>query len=103
MSKRFRVFATCDIGDAAIELLRQKGYEVEVYAHPEPPPKSLIVEKVKTGVDGLITTLRDRIDAEIFEAGKGRLKVVAQFAVGFDNIDRADADRYKIPFTNRCV
>jgi len=100
MSKRFRVFATCDIGDAAIKVLRQKGYEVEVYAHPEPPPKSLIVEKVKTGVDGLITTLRDRIDAEIFEAGKGTLKVVAQFAVGFDNIDRADADRYKIPFTN---
>jgi glyoxylate reductase len=51
-------------------------------------------------VDGLITTLRDRIDAEIFEAGKGTLKVVAQFAVGFDNINRADANRYKVPFTN---
>ena len=100
MSKRFRVFATCDIGDAAIELLRKKGYEVEVYPHPEPPPKSLIVEKAKAGVDGLITTLRDRIDAEIFEAGKGTLKVVAQFAVGFDNINRADANRYKVPFTN---
>ncbi len=100
MSKRFRVFATCDIGDAAIELLRKTGYEVEVYAHPEPPPKSLIVEKAKAGVDGLITTLRDRIDAEIFEAGKGTLKVVAQFAVGFDNINRADANRYKVPFTN---
>src|SRR6202008_2810311 len=31
---------------------------------------------------------------------KGHLQVVAQFAVGFDNINRADANRYKIPFTN---
>ena len=44
--------------------------------------------------------MRDKIDAEIFEAGKGTLKVVAQYAVGFDNINRADANRYKIPFTN---
>jgi len=99
MTTTFRVFATCDIGDA-INLLRSKGYDVEVYPHPEAPPKSLILEKLRSGADGLITTLRDQIDAEIFEAGKGRLKVVAQFAVGFDNINRADANRYKIPFTN---
>src|SRR3954468_20228661 len=99
MAKTFRVFATCDIGDA-IDLLRQKGYEVEIYPKPEAPPKSLIIEKVKSGIDGRITTLRDAIDAEVFEAGKGRLKVVAQIAVGFDNINRADAHRYKIPFTH---
>jgi len=99
MDKKFRVFATCDIGEA-IDLLRKRGYEVEVYPQPEAPPKSLILEKVKSGVDGLITTLRDPIDAEVFEAGKGKLKVVAQIAVGFDNINRADANRYKIPFTH---
>ena len=99
MDKKFRVFATCDIGPA-IDVLRQRGYEVEVYPHPEAPPKGLILEKVKSGIDGLITTLRDQIDAEVFEAGKGKLKVVAQIAVGFDNINRADANRYKIPFTH---
>ncbi len=99
MSKKFRVFATCDIGPS-IDLLRQRGYEVEVYSPPEAPPKTLIVDKVKSGIDGLITTLRDPIDAEIFEAGKKSLKVVAQIAVGFDNINRADANRYKIPFTH---
>jgi len=99
MTAKFRVFATCDIGES-IELLRKRGYDVEVYPNPEAPPKSLIIEKVKSGVDGLITTLRDKIDAEIFEAGKGHLKVVAQIAVGFDNINRADANRYKIPFTH---
>ena len=99
MSHRLRVFATCDIGDA-LNLLRNRGYRVEVYPSPEAPAKSLIIEKVKSGVDGLITTLRDPIDDEIFAAGNGTLKVVAQFAVGFDNINRTDANRYKIPFTH---
>ena len=99
MPKKFRIFATCDIGEA-INLLRERGNEVEVYSHPEAPPKSLIIDKVKSGIDGLITTLRDPIDAEVFQAGKGTLKVVSQFAVGFDNINRADANRYKIPFTH---
>src|ERR1700727_3277561 len=99
MSKKFRVFATCDIGDA-IDLLRKRDYEVEVYPEPEAPPKRLIIDKVRSGIDGLITTLRDPIDAEVFEAGKSSLKVVAQLAVGVDNINRADANRYKIPFTH---
>ncbi len=98
--KSFRVFATCDIGQPALEILRQRGYHLEVYPHADPPPKSLIVEKVKSGVDGLITTLRDKIDDEVFAAGNGHLKVVAQLAVGFDNINRADANAHKVPFTN---
>jgi glyoxylate reductase len=99
MANNFRVFATCDIGPA-LNILRERGYELEVYSDPKAPPKSLILEKVHSGIDGLITTLRDEIDAEVFEAGKGSLRVVAQFAVGFDNINRADANRYKVPFTN---
>ncbi len=99
MNKPFRIFATCDIGDA-IDLLRTRGYEVEVYPQPEAPPKDMIVERVRSGIDGLITTLRDPIDAEIFEAGKHSLKVVSQISVGFDNINRADANRYRIPFTH---
>jgi glyoxylate reductase len=99
MTNNFRVFATADLGPS-LDLLRRRGYEVEVYSDPKAPPKSLIIDKLKSGIDGLITTLRDPIDAEIFEAGKGRLKVIAQIAVGFDNINRADANRYKIPFTH---
>src|SRR5690349_22932023 len=100
MAEKKRIFATSRIGDAAENRLREHGYDLEVFQGPEAPPKSLIIEKVKSGIDALITTLRDRIDAEIFEAGKGTLKVVAQIAVGFDNINRADANKCKIPFTN---
>jgi glyoxylate reductase len=98
--KRFRVFATSGIGDLAETRLRERGYELEVFQGPEAPPKKLIIEKVKSGIDALITTLRDPIDAKVFQAGKGTLKVVAQIAVGFDNINRTDANKYKIPFTN---
>src|SRR6516165_4072109 len=95
-----RIFATSRIGDAAENRLRERGYELEVFQGPEAPSRKLIIEKVARGIDALITTLRDRIDAEVFEAGEGTLKVVAQIAVGFDNINRVDANKYKIPFTN---
>ena len=98
--KKFRVFATSRIGDPAENKLRERGYDLEVYQGPEAPPKKLIIEKVKSGIDALITTLRDQIDAEVFAAGDGTLKVVAQIAVGFDNINRADANKYRVPFTH---
>lgn len=96
-----RVFATADIGAAALDRLRAAGYEVEVYPRLDAPPYELILARVQAGIAGLITTLRDRIDEGIFAAGAAAgLKVVAQDAVGFDNIDRAAANRHRIPFTH---
>jgi len=95
-----RIFSTADIGQAALDRLRARGYEVEVYPEIEPPPADLIIDKLRGGVQVLITTLRDRIDDEVFAAGGQTLKLVAQCAVGFDNIDRAAANRHRIPFTN---
>jgi glyoxylate reductase len=101
MGERFRIFATTDIGGRALDRLREKGWDVEVYDHLPAPPRKLILEKVRSGVDALITTLRDRIDEEVFSAGGAAgLRVVAQDAVGFDNIDRESANRHRIPFTN---
>ena len=97
----FRIFSTTDIGQEALQRLRDKGWNLEVYDHVEPPPRALILEKVKSGIDALITTLRDKIDEEVFAAGRpAGLKVVAQDAVGFDNIDRASANKHQIPFSN---
>jgi len=101
MTETIRVFATCDIGQPALDRLREKGYLVEVYPEPLPPPKALVVEKARSGIRALITTLRDTIDEEVFAAGAAAgLKVVAQIAVGVDNIDRAAANRHKIPCTH---
>lgn len=98
--QRVSVFATADIGEAALDRLRERGYVVEVYPGTEAPAKQLIVEKVRSGIDALITTLRDPIDEDVLSAGAGTLKVVAQIAVGVDNIDRVAANRYRIPFAN---
>jgi glyoxylate reductase len=99
-TERARIFATADIGLDAIGLLRGRGYDVEVYPETAAPPKSLIIEKVRGGAAALITTLRDSIDEEVLRAGKDTLRIVAQYAVGFDNVDRAAANRYRIPFSN---
>jgi len=95
-----RVFVTADIGAEAVSRLTDHGYEIEIHSGLEPPPRSLILEKVRSGIDALITTLRDQIDEEVLAAGAGHLKVVAQVAVGLDNIDRAAASRHRIPLTN---
>lgn len=100
MAERFRIFATADIGSEALELLRHQGYAVVVYPHPDAPPHADLVAALRTGFDGLITTLRDRVDEAVFAAGAPRLKVVAQDAVGVDNIDRAAANRHGVPFTH---
>src|SRR4030088_3409764 len=96
MTDKKRIFATSRIGDPAENRLRERGYELEVFEGPEAPRKKLIIEKVKSGIDALITTLRDPIDAEIFEAGKGTLKIVAQIAVGFASLTLADSDKSKV-------
>jgi len=101
MSATLRVYATSDIGREALDRLRERGFEVEVYPEVQPPPKSLVLERVRSGIAALVTTLRDPIDEEILAAGAASgLRVVSQIAVGVDNIDRAAANRFRIPFTH---
>jgi glyoxylate reductase len=98
---RPRIFATCDIGEAALTLLREKGWQVDVYPHPEAPPQKVLLDALREGVDVLITTLRDRLDEEVLSVGAAKgLRLIAQDAVGVDNIDRATANRLGIPFTH---
>jgi glyoxylate reductase len=101
MTEPLRIYATCDIGREALDRLRAKGWDVEVHPEPQPPPRELLLAKVRSGIAALLTTLRDRIDEEVLAAGKaGGLRVVSQLAVGVDNIDRAAANRHRIPFTH---
>jgi lactate dehydrogenase-like 2-hydroxyacid dehydrogenase len=96
-----RIFVTCDIGKEALDRLRERGWDVEVYDQVQPPPKALVLEKVRSGIAALVTTLRDPIDEEVFAAGRrAGLRVVSQIAVGVDNIDRAAANRHRIPYTH---
>jgi glyoxylate reductase len=93
----FKVYVTRKIPREGLDLL--EGYaEVKVWEGELPPPRDVLLEEVQA-VDGLLCLLTDRIDKDIFTAAKN-LKVVSNYAVGFDNIDLAEASRRGIVVTN---
>jgi glyoxylate reductase len=52
------------------------------------------------GADGVVCLLTDRIDEAVIEAGRGRLRVVGNVAVGYDNVDVAAATRAGVAVCN---
>lgn len=95
---RAKVFVTRKLFDEAISLIEEYA-DVEVYeSEEEPAPYDLILEKVRD-IDGLLCLLTDKIDARIIEAGE-RLKVISNYAVGYDNIDVEVATKRGIYVTN---
>jgi len=81
---RPRVFATRIIPEEGLGLVRAAA-NLEVWQHPLPPPKDEIIKAVRD-CDGLLSLLTDRIDAKVMDSA-GRLRVISNYAVGFDNID----------------
>ena len=63
--------------------------EAEVWEGELPPPRDTLLEKVRD-VEGLVSLLTDKVDAELMNRAPN-LKVVSNYAVGFDNIDVAEA------------
>ena len=71
---------------------------VIVWPHDEPPPHDELVRRA-ADADALLTMLTDSIDDAVLDAGK-RLRIVAQMAVGYDNVDVAAATECGILVTN---
>ena len=80
-----RVVVTGRVPDAAIEKLRA-AHEVEMWPDPEPIDREELLRRV-AGADAVVSLLTERIDAELLDAAGPQLKVVANVAVGYDNID----------------
>lgn len=93
---RERVFATCDIGGSALSELEAAGYSLETWPEVTPPSKEALAQRVDSGISALITTLKDPIDRELLRKGQGTLRIVAQDAVGLDNVDVASATEFGI-------
>ena len=85
-----RVFLTRSLPFAAVERLTAH-HEVDVWGDALPPPPEELRRRA-ADADALLTLLTDRVDAELFDAAP-KLKVVANLAVGSDNIDLAEAAR----------
>ena len=79
-----RVFVTRVIPDAGLEKVKFH-CDAEIWPDLIPPPYAVLMEKA-AGVEGLLATLNDRIDAELLRKASG-MRVVSNFAVGFNNID----------------
>jgi lactate dehydrogenase-like 2-hydroxyacid dehydrogenase len=98
VSERPRVLVTREIPEAGLRLLREVAY-TDVWDRPTPPPRDELLRRV-AGAEGLLALLTDRVDDELLDAAGPGLRVVANLAVGYDNIDLAACARRGIPVGN---
>ncbi|MDQ0821489.1 glyoxylate reductase [Arthrobacter sp. V4I6] len=80
-----RVVVTGRVPETALEKLRTE-HEVEAWEGPESIGREELLRRV-AGADAVVSLLTERIDAELLDAAGPQLKVVANVAVGYDNID----------------
>jgi glyoxylate reductase len=97
MAGKPTVYITRELPGDAVERLRQ-ATSVRVWVEELPPPRDVLLREA-AAADGLLALLTDRVDGELMDAAP-RLRVVSNVAVGFDNIDVAEATRRAILVTN---
>lgn len=93
-----KVFVTRVIPEKGLEIIREY-CEVDVWESDLPPTRIELLQHVR-GVDGLVCLLTDTIDEEVMEEAGPQLKVISNYAVGFDNIDVPAATTRNIPVGN---
>ena len=93
-----KVFVTRIIPDKGLEMIRDF-CEVDLWQEELPPSHEELLKRVQ-GVEGILSLLTDKIDAELMDAAGKQLKVISNHAVGFDNIDLQSATDRKIPVGN---
>lgn len=93
-----KIFITRDIPDLAINYLRKKGFHVKVYKSETAIPREKLLKEV-VNVDALISLLTDTIDPDLINKMK-KCKIVANYAVGYNNIDVGYAKKKNIVVTN---
>ena len=93
-----RVFVARVLPDDGLEAIRG-ACDMDLWDGDLPPPRDELLRRV-AGCDGVLTLLTDRVDDEFLDAAGPQLKVVSNYAVGFDNIDVAACARRGIPVGN---
>jgi glyoxylate reductase len=92
-----RVFVTFPLPASAASALRRVA-RVETYRGPQPVPRAALLAGVRSA-DGLLCLLTERIDAALLSAAP-RLRAVANYAVGYNNVDLDAADARGVVVTN---
>ena len=96
--KKARVYVTREIPQQNIDELR-KHFTVEVNAEDRALTKTELKEKAK-GQDAIVSLITDTIDGELLDAAGPQLKIVANYAVGFNNFDVAAGTQRGVILTN---
>jgi len=94
-----KIFVTRKIPGEYLERLTAAGYDVGVSIFDRPLLQEELLIKV-ADCDGIISLLTDRIDEDLMDTAGPQLKVIANYAVGFDNIDVRAATHRGIVVTN---
>ena len=94
----WKVFVSRRIPEPSIRYLKDAGLEVEVYAKDQAVPRNELLEMIPL-YDALLSVLTEQVDEELLEKA-GRLKIVANYAVGYNNIDIAACTQRGIAVTN---
>jgi glyoxylate reductase len=97
MGAQPRVFVTRELPGGALERLARE-HDVEVWPERLPPPRSELLARAP-GLEGLLSLLTDRVDAELIEAAP-ELRAISNYAVGVDNVDVDAAAARGIPVGN---
>src|SRR6186713_2453182 len=95
---RPRVFVSRIIPDEGLAAIRA-ACQIDLWEDALPPPREELLRRV-AGCDGVLTLLTDRVDDEFLDAAGKKLRVVSNYAVGFDNIDVAACARRGIHVGN---
>jgi glyoxylate reductase len=88
MGENPKVYVTRIIPEAGLAMVRDF-CETEVWEEDIPVPREILLEKVRDKV-GLLPLLTERVDAELMDAAPG-LRIISNYAVGYDNVDVAEA------------
>lgn len=98
MADRLRVFVARIIPEDGLRQITG-ATDADVWQDELPPPRDELLRRV-AGCDGVLTLLTDRVDAEFLDAAGPQLRVVSNYAVGFDNVDVAECTRRGVPVGN---
>ncbi len=92
---RPKIFVTRRIPEEGLRLL-EAACTVDLWPEDRPPSREVLLARVR-GVEGILSMLTDRIDAAVMDAAGPQLKVISNYAVGYDNIDIPAATARGIP------
>jgi glyoxylate reductase len=97
MNDRPKVLVTRMLPEPGMNLLK-KHFRIRVNPEDRVMSREMLKQEI-ADKDGIVCLLTDTIDAEII-SGAERLKIIASYAVGYNNIDLAEASKRRIPVTN---